>query len=144
MDKIEAAVSSFNDGFSCSQAVLSTYGNDLGLDRETALRVAAAFGGGMGRMGATCGAVTGAFMVLGLKYGSPDEEDSDAKEKTYEQVRQFARRFVKEHGSLICNDLLGCDISTSHGREEASEKGLFTTLCPKLVGSAGEILEQLL
>lgn len=93
MNKVEQAVSSFKEGFSCSQAVFSTYSMELGLDRETALKVAAPFGVGMGRMGETCGAVTSAFMVLGLKYGRIKAEDEETKEKTYDLVREFVKRF---------------------------------------------------
>ncbi|UCD85357.1 MAG: C_GCAxxG_C_C family protein, partial [Deltaproteobacteria bacterium] len=81
MSKVKSAVSCFKEGFSCSQVLLSTYGTDFGLDRETALKVAGAFGGGMGRMGEVCGAVTGAFMVIGLKHGMVKGEDNKAKEK---------------------------------------------------------------
>jgi C_GCAxxG_C_C family probable redox protein len=143
VNQIETAVSRFADGFNCSQAVLSTYADDLGLDEETALRIAAGFGGGMGRMGETCGAVTGAMMVLGLKFGntSPSRE---AKDQMYARIREFAERFKTRNGSLACRDLLGCDISTAEGHKAAAERGLFTTVCPKLVRDAAEILEEML
>jgi len=144
MDKVEQAVSCFKEGFSCTQAMLSTYGLDFGLDLETALKVAGAFGGGMGRMGEICGAVTGAFMVIGLKYGNIRAEDSQAKEKTYSLVKKFVERFKSRNGSIVCRELLGCDISTPEGMELAKEKNIFTTLCPKLVSDAAEIIEQIL
>lgn len=78
MNNVERAVSSFKEGFSCSQALLSTYGPEPGVDRRTALRVSGAFGGGICRMGETCGAVTGALMVVGLKYGRTMAEDEEA------------------------------------------------------------------
>ena len=143
MKKVERAVACFEEGFSCSQAILSTYGSEFGLDRDVAMRVAGGFGGGMGRMGKTCGAVTGAFMVLGLKYGGTDASDNDRKEKTYALVREFTKEFTSRNGHIGCNELLGHDISTPDGRREAGEKGLFSTLCPKLVRDAAEILEQL-
>lgn len=144
MDKVEQAVSCFKEGFSCTQAMLSTYGIEFGLDRETALKVAGAFGGGMGRMGETCGAVTGAFMVIGLKYGNTRAEDMQAKKKTYSLVKEFVDRFKSCNGSIVCRELLGCDISTPEGMELAKEKNLFATLCPKLVSDAAEIIEQIL
>ena len=79
MSRVEQAVSCFKGGFNCSQAVLSTYAQDFGLDREAALKLAAGFGGGMGRMAGTCGAVTGAFMVLGLKHGPTEAGDQTGK-----------------------------------------------------------------
>ena len=141
MSKVEDAVSRFQNGHSCSQAVFSTYAESLGMEGETALRVAAGFGGGMGRMGRTCGAVTGALMTLGLKHGG---SQAQAKEKTYELVREFAGRFKARHGSLDCSDLLGCDISTPEGREQIEQQQLHSTLCPKIVRDAAEILEELL
>ena len=127
-DRIETALSRFAEGFNCSQAVLSAYAE--GMDEETALKIASGFGGGMGRMAETCGAVTGAMMVLGLKFGavSPDRE---AKERGYAKVKEFADRFKARNGSLVCRDLLGCDISTPEGHQIAKEKSLFTTVCPK-------------
>jgi C_GCAxxG_C_C family probable redox protein len=124
--------------------VLSSFGEELGLDRERALRVAGAFGGGMARRGETCGAVTGALMVIGLKYGKTKAGDDGAREKTYELVGEFIKRFKSRHGSICCRELLGCDLSNPEGREAAYEKGLFTTLCPQLVRDVGEILEHIL
>jgi C_GCAxxG_C_C family probable redox protein len=117
----------------------------MGLDRESALRIAGGFGGGMGRLGEVCGAVSGAFMVIGLKYGKshPDNDESETKEKAYALVYEFADRFRAHHGSILCRELLGCDISTPEGQAQAREKGMFSNLCPKLVQNAVEILEQM-
>ena len=101
MNRIEMVGSRFAEGYNCSQAVLSAYAPDLGLADETALKIAAGFGGGMGRMAETCGAVTGALMVLGLKYGATSPE-REAKERVYERVREFAKRFKARNGSLVC------------------------------------------
>jgi C_GCAxxG_C_C family probable redox protein len=144
MTQVEQAVSFFEKGFSCSQALLVTYGETFGVERETALRIAAGFGGGMGRMAETCGAVTGAFMVIGLKYGSVDAEDRRAKEKTHEVVKEFARRFTSRNGSLICRELLGCDIGTPGGLQSAKESKLFHTACPKFVQDAAQIVEEMI
>ena len=144
MNRIEKAVSCFKEGFSCAPAVFSAYASEFGLDIETALKIAAGFGGGMGRMGETCGAVTGAFMVIGLKYGKTKAEDDQAKEKTYELVRESAKRFKARNGTIICKELLGCDLSTPEGMKLAKEKGLTETLCPKFIQDAVEILEEML
>jgi len=116
----------------------------LGLDRELALRVAGAFGGGMARMGETCGAVTGALMVIGLKYGMTQAKDEQARDKTYKLAQELATRFKERHGSMVCRELLGYDLGNPEGRKAAYDKGLFTTLCPELVRDAIEILEQML
>ena len=144
MSKVELAVSCFDQGFACSQSVFSTYSPQFGLDRETALKVAGAFGGGMGHMGEICGAVTGAFMVIGLKHGGTIAEDEQSEEKTYSLVNEFVNRFKSRNGSIVCRELLGCDISTPEGLNTAREKKLFTTLCPKYVRDAAEIIEQIL
>jgi len=98
----------------------------------------------MGRMAQTCGAVTGAFMVLGLKYGNADIHDKEARERIYGLVREFARRFENRNGSIVCRELLGCDISNPEGAAAAKENGLFASVCPKLVGDAAEILEEMM
>jgi C_GCAxxG_C_C family probable redox protein len=144
MSKAEQAVSCFKEGFGCAPAILSTYASDFGLDRELALKLACGFGAGMGRMCETCGAVTGAFMVIGLKYGKSVAEDNQAREKTYELVREFADRFKARNLSIVCRDLLGCDIGTPEGMKIAKEKGLTGTLCPKFIRDAVEILEEIL
>jgi C_GCAxxG_C_C family probable redox protein len=141
--KSEQAVEFFESGCNCSQAVLGSYGPELGLDREQAFRVATGFGGGM-RMAETCGAVTGAFMVLGLKYGNSTAEDKEGKAKTYEKIVEYTNRFKARNGSVSCRELLGCDISTPEGMEKAQENKLFSTICPKMVQEAAEILEEML
>jgi C_GCAxxG_C_C family probable redox protein len=144
MNNPERAVSCFKETFSCSQAILSTYGPELGLEKETALKVAGAFGGGMARMGEVCGAVTGAFMVIGLKHDKIKAEDEEAKEKTYLIVREFVERFKSRNGSIKCRELLGYDISTLGGIKLIKEKNLFYTICVKYVRDAAEIIEELL
>jgi C_GCAxxG_C_C family probable redox protein len=142
MSKVEQAVSLFREGFLCSQAVLATYGPGLGLDRQTALKLAGAFGGGMCRMGETCGAVTGALMVIGLKHGCADSRDKAARETTYALARQFVERFKSRNDAIRCKALLGCDISTREGLATAREEKLFEKVCPKYVRDAAEIIEQ--
>ena len=105
MSRVEQAVERFEAGFNCSQAVVGSYCEGFGLDRETAFKVATGFGGGM-RMGETCGAVTGAFMVLGLKYGNATAEDKKAKGKTYEKVVEYTSRFKARNGSVMCRNCL--------------------------------------
>ena len=141
MSRVEDAVARFDNGYSCAQAVFSPYAEQLGMDLETAVRVAAGFGGGMGRMAGTCGAVTGAFLALGLKHGGPD---SQSKDNTYELVREFAARFQARHGSLECRDLLGYDLSTPEGKKRINKERLHSTVCARIVRHAAEILEELL
>jgi len=144
MSRVDKAIACFDNGFNCSQAVFATYCEQLGLDRETALKLSCGFGGGMGRMAETCGAVSGAFLLIGLKYGKFREDDSTSKERTYNLVREFSDRFKEIHGSIKCKDLLGCDISTPEGRECMNVNGLSETLCSKFVADSAELIEELL
>jgi C_GCAxxG_C_C family probable redox protein len=144
MDKVQKAIDCFKEGFSCSQAVLAAFCEPLGLDRDTALKISQSFGGGMAHMGETCGAVTGAFMAIGLKHGRIHAADEKAKEKTYALVQEFVRRFRCRYGSIICRDLLGYDLNKEDEVKKAQEKQLFDEFCPKLVQVAAEILEDLL
>ena len=140
----EIAIACFNEGFCCSQAVLATYSETLNLYKNIALQLSDSFGGGMGRMSLTCGAVTGAFMVIGLKYGRINAEDNDSKQKTRDLVREFTRKFVARNNTITCKELLACDISTDEGFQYAQEHNLIKTSCPKFVADAMEILEEIL
>lgn len=144
MNKVECSEQCFLSGFNCAQAVFSTYSGELGLDPVLALRIAGSFGGGMGLIGETCGAVTGAIMLIGLKYGKVRVDDTAAKEKTYALVQEYKRQFVELNGSVRCKELLGYDISIPEEMNTAGEKNLFKTLCPKLVKDSAEIVEKLL
>ncbi len=144
MKGVERAISSFKEGFNCAQAIFSTYGEQLGLNREISLKVSGAFGGGMGRMGEVCGAVTGAFMVIGLKYGKTKAEDEETKEKCYSLVKEFVYKFKERNGSILCRELLGYDINTPEGLELIKRENLFSTRCPKFVQDSAEIIEEIL
>lgn len=144
MSKSSEAILCFNQGFNCSQAVLSTYCENLGLDKTTALKLSCAFGGGMGRIGETCGAVTGALMLIGLKYGKCNADDNESKDKTYQLVQKFANSFRAEFGSVRCKDILKFDISKQEEHDQARDSGVFKTVCPNLVKRAVEIVEDIL
>lgn len=143
MRKIDLALSCFEEGFSCSQAVVCAFAEEFGMDKETALKISGAFGGGMAQMGETCGAVTGAFMVLGLRYGRINANDLETKEKLYSAVKDFVEKFKLQNGTIVCRELLGFDISTPAGRANAQQQNLFKTLCPTLVATSVEYLEEL-
>jgi C_GCAxxG_C_C family probable redox protein len=143
MTRVETAVSRFKEGCNCSQAIFSVYTEPFGLSRECALRVACGFGGGM-RLARTCGAVTGAVMVLGWVFGPEACPGQPAKDETYRRVEAFAGRFADGRGSLECRELLGCDIATPEGLAQARAEKLFTTICPDMVRTAAEILEDML
>jgi C_GCAxxG_C_C family probable redox protein len=142
--KSESAVDVFRSGFNCAQAVFSAHAPGFGISESDALRIACGFGGGMGRLQETCGAVTGAFMLIGCRYGMTATDDGAAKEKTYECVRQFADRFVEKNRSISCKTLLGCDLQSDEGRKYFKDHDLHETVCVKCVRDAVFIVEQML
>jgi len=144
MTRADEAVGLFRQGYSCSQSILKVYGAGRSVAEQDLLKLATGFGGGMARMGGTCGAVTGAFMALGLAYGQVSAEDAESKEKTYAFIQEFADRFKEKHGSLTCRDLLGYDLGTPEGRLAAKASGRVDAFCPTLVRAAAEILEELI
>jgi len=125
--------------FNCSQTVFSLFADELDIDEKTALKIASGFGGGMA-CAETCGAVTGAYMVIGMKHGHA-VSDPDKKANTKLQIQKFNQKFKNVHGSLICKELIGYDISTPEGSVAANEKAVFKTLCPKFIKTACHILE---
>ena len=141
ISKADDAVACFNDRFNCTQAVLITYCGEFGLDRKTALQIACGLGAGMGRLQETCGAVTGAYLLIGLKYGKFKKEDEAAKEKTYALVREFAKLFKERNNSTNCRELLGVDLINGD-KQKATEQ--VKTVCPQMVRDAAEIIELLL
>jgi len=144
MNKAEKAVALFKEGFSCSQAVFSAFSEDFGLDRNTSLKISQPFGGGMAHLGEACGAVTAAFMLIGLKYGRTKAYDLEARDRTYAKMRQFTDRFKALHCSIQCRCLLGLDLGTEEGMRLAREKNLFQTICVKYVQDAATIVEEFL
>jgi len=144
MDVADKAVSLFKEGFSCSQAVFTALSEEFGLDRDTSLKISQPFGGGMAHLGEACGAVTGAFMLIGLKYGRTKPEDLEARDRTYAKMRQFADRFKALHCSIQCRCLLGLDLGTEEGMRLAREKNLFQTICVKYVQDAATIVQDYL
>ncbi len=140
----DKAVACFKSGFNCSQSVFSTYAEQFGMDKDVALKVSGAFGGGMARMGETCGAVTGALMVIGLKHASADPDDDASKQKTYDLSIEFVERFRSLHTTSTCRELLGCDVGTEEGRRIFDERNYKDTRCSKYVANAVTILEELL
>ncbi len=144
MTKSDDAVACFKGGFTCSSAVFSTFSEELGLDPETSKKCSCGFGAGVSKTGNICGAVSGAVLVIGLKYGKTKPGDDTATEKTRALVRQFMKEFTARHGSVNCTELLGYDLSDPEDYEKARMCALFVTKCPELVRDAAAILEKIL
>lgn len=128
----------FENGCSCSQAVLLAYAEDFGLDHDTAMKISVALGGGVGRMRETCGAVTGMALVAGLKYGNTDPSDAASKSKALVAAGKLAEKFKEANGSIVCKELLG--LVPPRGEAEILAK---KPPCRELVRMAAELLESL-
>ena len=134
-DLVENQFSKFN----CAQTVFSLFAGELGIDEKIALKIASGFGGGMA-CAETCGAVTGSYMVIGMKHGHTTSNPDD-KAKTKQLIKEFNADFIKEHGSLICKNLTGFDISTPEGSADAGAADVFRIKCPAFIKTACNILE---
>ena len=144
MDKTARSLEYFRNKFNCSQSVFTVFGASQGLDENTCLKLSCAFGGGMGRCQHTCGAVTGALMVIGLKYGRAMGDPEVKKDETYAKTREFFDEFKKMNGSIVCRDLLkGLDMNDPEDHKKIKELGLFDTLCEKYIADSIRIVEKM-
>ncbi len=142
MEKKEKALEYFRNKFNCSQAVFTVFGKDNDLSEDVCLKISCAFGGGMGRQQQTCGAVTGALMVLGLKYGKAFNDPDEKKQHTYALTQEFFQRFTELNGSVNCKALLdGLDMNDPDDNQKIMERKLFEIKCEKYVADAVTILE---
>jgi C_GCAxxG_C_C family probable redox protein len=141
-DHVAEVVELFQSGFNCSQAVLSVFSEDLGLSEETALKIAYPFGAGIGGCGKTCGAVTGAIMVIGLKFNTSNPLAIDIKTECKEKARKLIEIFEQEHGTSNCNDLVGFDMSKLSGVELKSKSQFLQNRCPKFLETVVSFLEE--
>lgn len=141
MNHANKAEELFLSGYNCAQAVFGAYAEELGLSFDTAMKLSAPFGGGMGRMREVCGACSGMFMAAGLLYGYAGPETGEAKAKHYELIRGLADQFKQENGSIICRELLGEGSQIGGTPEQRTEKYYKARPCVLCVKSAAEILE---
>lgn len=139
----DRAVEKFRQGYNCSQAMVTAFAEDYGVDEETAALHARGFGGGMGRTGGVCGAVSGAVMVIGLSTRTITDTD-EAKQRAYALVREFFRLFRERHPSFECREILGYDIGDPEMYVLIKDRNLFETVCAKAIRDAAEVLEEIL
>lgn len=133
----------FMQGIDCSQVVTGAFAEKMGMTEEQARKVSSCFGGGM-MCGETCGAVTGALMVIGMVYGHSREGDQSQKEIMAAKTGEFKKLFGEKYSSCICRELLGHDISKPGEMEKVLEKGLMFDFCPRVVEDTIDILEKIL
>lgn len=141
----ERAEALFKQGYNCAQSVFAAYSDELGMYMVTALKLSSSFGGGMGRLREVCGAVTGMFMVAGLKNGYSDPADKEAKAKHYKLIQELANQFKAQNDFIICRELLGLSKpEDSPVPEERTEHYYSSRPCVELVKSAARILDKYL
>lgn len=146
MSEKDRAVELFKEGYNCSQSVFVAFADRFGIDEETAKKISAGLGGGIGRMREVCGAVSGAAMVIGSICAPTEGKDNDSKQKNYELVREFAKRFTEENGSIICRELLGLEVKMESSAKPESRTAEYYKKrpCAELVECAAQILEELI
>lgn len=140
MDRTEIAKELFLSGYNCSQAVFAAFGDLTGIDKETSLKIASPFGGGIGRMREVCGAFSGMLMAFGALYGNPNANDNEAKQKNYKTVQDFAEEFKSRCGSIICREILKNPPSDPVPTPR-NEKFYKERPCVRMVMTATDILE---
>jgi len=139
----QRAMELFKQGYNCSQAVLATFSDEIGIDFETALKISSSFGGGMGRLREVCGAVSGMFMVVGMKFGFTNPKDKLSKSEHYKLIQQLANNFKEKNHSIICRELLGLNTKGESYIPEARTQEYYKKRpCIQLVGDAVDIIEE--
>ena len=142
-NRVKFAKEKFLSGYNCAQSVFFACLDDKQISKDAALKIATGFGAGLGRMQEVCGAVSGAIMAMGLKYGRGESEDKNTSEVTYQKTQDIIKAFEKIHGSIICRELLnGCDLLTEEGQTEFRDQGLLQNTCIKCVETAVRLLEK--
>lgn len=138
----EQAVENFLSGYNCAQSVFLAFAQDVGLNKETALKLSSSFGGGMGRLREVCGAVSAMFMLAGLLKGYTTPNDDEIKGKHYELIQTLAEEFESEFGTIICRKLLNLDVEKDSPQpSKRTEQYYQERPCAKLIAYAAEIIE---
>lgn len=145
MSRKDEAVRLFSERFNCSQAIFTAYREPNTLDERTALKLATVLGAGVAGTGRElCGAVSGGLLAISLKHGRGDLASFDAKSNTYELGRELMEQFEARHGTCICEKLLGVNVGTPAGHQQAQQARFFETRCLEYVKSCADLLEKLL
>ena len=135
----EKAVTYFRNGYNCAQSVLLALSEHMNPQGKSDLipKIATGFGGGIGRCGSVCGALTGSIMAVGIKYGS-NETGVEKRAKAYANARKLLKKFEAQHGSATCRDLFKYDLSNPEQAVKARQEGAFEKVCHGLIKSAVE------
>lgn len=140
-EKQNQALDLFTGSLNCAQSVMAVFAGELKFEKESLEKLGAAFGGGMGE-GETCGAVTGALMVLGLKYGN-SSTSPELKESMKEISGRFKIKFLEKHKSLKCLNLTGYNLKIEKENASADKAGVFQSRCPHFIADAIAIVDEI-
>jgi len=143
MDNKEKALALHGQHFNCAQSVFGALAEKVGIDGETALKAASCFGGGM-RCGEVCGAVTGALMALGIRFGWATEDDPESKAAAYRRTEEFIQKYREKRGTILCRELLGYNIGIPEEAAKIRELGLYEKICNGAITDAVEIAEEII
>lgn len=139
----DIAIQSFRSGMNCAQSVVNAYADRLNFDPDLAAGLSCGFGGGMGRLQQTCGALTGAFMVLGIHNSRLYTDRVELKNRTYTQVREINEKFAQSQGATDCRSLLGCDLQTDEGMQFHKDTNQSKMICEKCIAASIELLDEI-
>ena len=140
MNRSERAAQAFLDGYNCAQAVAVAFADLMGMEEKTAARLAAPFGGGMGRLREVCGAVSGMLLVLGSLYGYDDPKADGEKKQLYQEVQDLAAGFREQFGTILCRELLD-NPSSSPNPTPRTPAFYQDRPCARFVAAAAEEME---
>ena len=143
MNHAEKARDLFLSGCSCSQAVFCAFAEDFGMDQHTALRLASSFGGGMGGMRETCGAVSGMLMAAGMKWGYCDVGDLSIKTAHYARVRSLIEGFKEKHNTIVCRELLSALGEQKKDPSARTKEYYKVRPCVMFVETAARLLDEM-
>lgn len=139
----DKAVNNFKTGYNCAQSVFLAFAENVGFEKETALKLSSSFGGGMGRLREVCGAVSAMFAVAGLKQGYIEPDNDELKTEHYTRIQNLAEKFKAKHGTIICRELLNLsEGADSPIPSKRTEQYYQERPCELFIKTAAEIIEQ--
>ncbi|MBN2436457.1 MAG: C_GCAxxG_C_C family protein [Spirochaetes bacterium] len=139
-ERVQNALEHYDQGYSCSQSIVLAFSDLFDLDHKHATLISSGFGGGMGRLRRTCGALTGAYMILGLKFGNHSPDDNDSKLDGYRAVRKLTEQFEAIHSTSVCKELLANHSQNQNDPAKRHHKHI----CRKAIEDTARILESLI
>ncbi len=143
MERSEQAKELFLSGNNCAQSVLLSFADEQKFSKELALKMAAGFGGGMGKTQETCGAVTGAIMVLGILKGEAVNNNDELKSETYGAVKELVKQFKVSFKTTSCREIIDCDLNTPEGAAKFKDEKIMEKVCAGCVEEAVRIVESI-